>query len=127
MKRLIAHLMGDYVIQSNWMASHKTERVFPASAHAATYAACFLPLTHNWRPLAVIGGTHFVIDHWRLAKHVTWAKNLLGPAADRSEHTATGYPATTPDWLAVWLMIIADNTIHLLINEWALDHWRGTK
>jgi hypothetical protein len=34
-----------------------------------------------------------------------------------SECKATGYPPDTPPWLAVWLMIIADNTIHVLINS----------
>jgi hypothetical protein len=29
---------------------------------------------------------------------------------------ATGYPSETPAFLSVWLMIIADNTIHLAIN-----------
>ncbi len=33
---------------------------------------------------------------------------------------ATGYPSATPAWLAVWLLIIADNTLHLLINHYAL-------
>lgn len=32
----------------------------------------------------------------------------------------TGYPSTTPSWLAVWLLIAADNTLHLAINYAAL-------
>lgn len=123
MKRLISHLLGDYVCQSNWMANHKTERWLPAIAHAASYTACFLPLNRNWRALAVIGGTHLVIDHYRLARHLTWAKNQLAPAAERPGHTATGYPDSTPDWLAFALLILADNCVHLLINELALDRW----
>ena len=71
MKRLIAHLWGDYIVQSTWMADNKTSRSLPALAHAASYAACFLPLTRRWQPLVVIGGTHFAIDRWRLAKHLT--------------------------------------------------------
>ena len=27
-----------------------------------------------------------------------------------------GYPNSSPAWLTVWLMIIADNTLHLTIN-----------
>lgn len=37
-----------------------------------------------------------------------------------SECSKTGYADTTPPWLAVWLMIAVDNTIHLLINWLAL-------
>jgi hypothetical protein len=32
----------------------------------------------------------------------------------------TGYPPNTPAWMAVWLLIIADNTLHLTINYLAL-------
>ena len=32
------------------------------------------------------------------------------------ECTATGYPPDRPAWLAVWLLIVADNTMHLAIN-----------
>lgn len=124
MSEALAHLVGDYIVQSDWMAAEKTKRTgAPALMHATSYAACFLPLTRNWRPLAVIGVTHFVIDRWRLAKHVGWFKNQLAPKEYRSGHTATGYGPEKPDWMAVWLLIITDNTMHLLINRWALRRW----
>jgi hypothetical protein len=113
---LIAHLAGDYLLQTNHQAMEKLEAWGPALLHAATYTACHLPLTRSpWR-LAVIGGTHAVIDRYRLARHVVWLKNQAAPARHRNGHTATGYGEEVPPWLAVWLMIAADNTIHLLIN-----------
>lgn len=33
---------------------------------------------------------------------------------------ANGYPSETPIWLSTWLMIIADNTMHLSINYLSL-------
>ncbi len=125
MSEMLAHAVGDYVFQSDWMAAEKTTRHGPAFAHAASYAAAFLPFTRSVRALAVIGGTHFVIDRWRLAKHVCWAKNQLAPTAYRPSHTPTGYGADKPDWMAVWLLIITDNTMHLLINRWALRRFGG--
>lgn len=122
----LAHLLGDYVLQSDWMAQEKTTAHLPAAAHAATYAACFLPLTRDPRALAVIAGSHFVIDRWRLARHVIWVKNQAAPRRHRypwHDNNATGYQANRPDWLAVWLMIAADNTLHLLINRWAIARW----
>lgn len=122
---LLAHLTGDYVIQTSWMADRKTEEPLAAAAHALTYTACFLPLTRSPRALAVIAGTHYAIDHWRLARHLCWAKNQASPQAWRypwSSAVRTGYPPNQPDWLAVWLMIIADNTVHLAINDFALEH-----
>jgi hypothetical protein len=123
MNEALAHLVGDYVVQTHWMATEKTSRSGPAALHAATYAACFLPVTRSWKALAVIGGTHFIIDRWRLAKHVAWLKNQAAPAAYRPPHTVTGYAPECPDWLAVWLMILTDNTMHLVINRWALSRW----
>jgi Protein of unknown function (DUF3307) len=120
---LIAHLLGDYVLQSDWMALEKTGASLPAAAHAATYAVCFLPLTRDPVRLAVIGGTHFVIDRWRLARYVVWAKNQAVPTRLRypwSEGRATGYHQDRPSWMAVWLMIAADNTLHLLVNRLVL-------
>lgn len=124
---LLAHMFGDYCLQSDWMAAEKTnpgrQGWIAATAHAATYTACFLSLTRSVRALAVIGGTHLVIDHWRLAKHVAWLKNQAAPKAHRPGHTATGYGTDKPAWMAVWLMILTDNSIHGLINHLALRRW----
>ncbi len=120
----IAHLLGDYVVQSDWMAQQKTSSHVPAAAHALSYAACFLPLTRSPKRLAFIAGTHFVIDRWRLARYVVWAKNQAAPAEFRypwSEGSPTGYRDDRPAWMTVWLLIIADNAMHLICNELALS------
>jgi hypothetical protein len=122
---LLAHLVGDYLLQSHWMANEKTKYWWPAWAHALTYGLPFLLVTQSPAALVVIVVTHAVIDHYRLARHIVWAKNLLAPKSYRrpwSECSATGYPADTPPWLAVWLMIIADNTMHLIINVAAVRY-----
>ena len=117
---LLAHLAGDYVLQSHWMAQAKTSRWWPALVHAGVYTACYLPVTQSPLALLMIGGTHAVIDRHRLARHVIWAKNHLAPVGGRpqpwSACTATGYDPDVPAWLAVGLLIAADNTLHLVIN-----------
>jgi hypothetical protein len=149
MEQLILHLIGDYLTQSDWMAQNKTNRSWPAFCHAAVYSAPFLLLTTHIPALLSIFGTHFLIDRFRLARYVVWAKNLLAPRwmwfcdspesihdptdpCDRCDYcrkvrtlpwascTATGYPPDRSSWLAVWLLIIADNTLHLAINYAAL-------
>ncbi len=119
--QLVAHALGDYVFQSHWMAQHKTSRWLPALAHAATYGLAFI-LMASPAALAVIVVTHLLIDRFRLAKYAVWAKNLIAPAMP-GPLTTTGYPAGVPDWLAVWLMIAADNTIHVLVNGAAMSLW----
>lgn len=120
---VLAHMLGDYVIQSDWMALEKTKRWLPAVAHAVSYGLPFLVVTRNPLALVVIVVTHAVIDHYRLARHVVWAKNLLAPRSYRhpwSECSGTGYHQDRPAWMAVWLMIIADNTMHVVINSLAI-------
>jgi hypothetical protein len=120
---LILHFVGDYLFQSHWMATEKTKRMPPAILHGLTYGAGFLALTRSPAALAVIAGTHILIDRYRLARHVIWAKNLISPRGHNppwADCKATGYPPDTPVWLAVGLLIAADNTIHILINTAAL-------
>jgi hypothetical protein len=121
--QLLAHLVGDYLLQSDWMALNKTQRHPPAAAHALTYTLPFLALTRSPARLALVAGSHFAIDRWRLARYVCWAKNNLGPPGLNppwAECKVTGYPPDRPEWLTVWLMIIADNTLHGLCNWLAL-------
>lgn len=118
--QIVAHLVGDYILQSHWMATEKTKQSFAAAVHAICYTLPFLLITRAPAMLAVICGTHFLIDRFRLARFVVWAKN-----GARGPITATGYPDDVQPWLSVWLLIIADNTIHLLCNGLAIWAFHG--
>jgi hypothetical protein len=113
--QLVAHAVGDYILQSDWMANEKTKQHTAAAVHAVTYTLPFLLLTQSPAALAVICGTHFAIDRWRLARFVVWLKN--GPWKPL---TATGYQDDKPPFLAVWLLIIADNILHVICNALAI-------
>jgi Protein of unknown function (DUF3307) len=120
---LIAHLVGDYVLQTDHQALTKTQRWGPAVAHGATYTLPHALITQSPAALVVIFGTHVVIDHYRLARYVAWAKNQLAPRTWRyslAEAGPHGYPYNRPDWMAVWLMILADNALHLAVNAAAV-------
>lgn len=148
--QLIAHAVGDYVLQSDWMANEKTKRSVAAGAHALAYSLPFLLLGPSLAAWAVIVGTHFVIDRWRLARFIVYAKNFLAPPRSLRTHydetgvtaggvpqfvertevrrwwfpwkecDGTGYHQDRPVWLATWLLIITDNVLHVLINGLAL-------
>jgi Protein of unknown function (DUF3307) len=117
---LIAHLVGDYLLQSHWMATEKVKRWWPAIVHGVVYTLPFLFVTQSPLALLVIAGTHAVIDRYRLAKHFGWLKNQLGPRWSRPSFSDAmsngGYNAQTPVWLSTWLMVVTDNTLHILIN-----------
>lgn len=121
--QLFCHALGDYFFQSDWMAREKTKRWMPALIHAGVYGLAFLMLNPSPPALAVIVLSHALIDRLRLARYPVWAKNLLAPRMDWAEWkdcAATGYPDNKPAWMAVWLLIIADNLMHVAINAAAL-------
>lgn len=142
MAQILSHLWGDYIFQSDWMALNKSKRSWPCLVHCLLYTACFLFVTRSVPALAVIFVTHFMIDRFGLARYLVWAKNHLGPVyrpgydeldpVPRGPQrydpwwmcSATGYSKDRPVWLTVWLLIVADNTLHLTINCVAL-RWLG--
>lgn len=136
MIQLILHLIGDYVTQSDWMAHNKTKANLPAACHAVVYSLPFLFIVDSAWAIFVICFTHYLIDRYRLARYIVWLKNrLLQPKPYAYEQPArfewdekwkwsncssTGYTSDAPPWLAVWLLIAADNTLHLAINAAAI-------
>lgn len=121
MEQLILHLVGDYITQTDWMANEKTKRSFVAVIHALVYSLPFLLLSPSLAAFLVIAISHALIDRFRLARYVIYAKNLItDPGLKWSDCSGTGYHSAMPAWLSVWLMIIADNTMHLAINYLAL-------
>lgn len=157
---VLCHMIGDYVLQSDWMAMNKTGSWRVAAVHVLCYGLPFLALRPSLAAWAFIVGTHFVIDHWRLARHVGWAKNFLAPRHIKVEMartnradpayeplrkdgavsadgrtvevllrnhpwaacSGTGYDASKPPFMAVWLMIVVDQVMHVALNGLALTY-----
>lgn len=114
MELLLAHLLGDYVFQSNWMASRKTKSSVACAVHVACYTAMFALLTPvAWEGLVIIALTHFVIDRWRLA---AWWCSFLGVGVRGRVDRSDPMPPPLGPGVAFWLMVIVDNTAHLAIN-----------
>lgn len=121
--QITVHAIGDYILQSDWMANEKTKRWFPAICHAVIYSLGFFLLQPSIPAWLTILGTHYLIDRYRLARYVVWAKNFIAPPKSNkpwADCAGTGYPSARPPWLAVWLLIFADNIIHICINGAAL-------
>lgn len=117
MEQLILHLIGDYVTQTEKMATSKTNSTLWASLHAFIYTAPFTLITQSAPALILIFITHLLIDRFRLARYVIFIKNKVTDINLKwSDCSGTGYHKNTPAWLSVWLMIIVDNAMHLSIN-----------
>ena len=126
-EQLSAHIIGDYVLQSEWMANEKIKNNVAAMVHSIVYTIPFLFLTQDSIALLIITGTHFVIDRWRLARCIAWFRNFLSPPSWwyswKEAKENSGASKDTPPFLSIWLLIIIDNTLHISINAFALFHF----
>jgi len=112
---IVAHLIGDYLLQPDWMASRKAHVSSVAASHVllhvgVTALMVYADVGHPWPlwALSTLGVTHFVIDRFRLAPklmRITGQRGFL-------------------ENLGPWSMIIVDNTLHLVIL-WVL--WLFTR
>ncbi len=146
MQQLLVHLLGDFVLQSDWMAMNKSKRSWPCLVHVLIYTSCFLLLTFSWKALLVIGVTHFLIDRFHMPlRRLIWLKNHLGPGlkfvpfekckwtgyydnldaeAFHKSYTDEVINGFGPrlNYVTLWLYIITDNFLHLSINFLALKY-----
>jgi hypothetical protein len=99
MEWLIAHLVGDFLLQNDWMANGKRESSWICTVHVGLYMAPFLLLNLYWWQLVLIASQHWIQDRTKI---VLWYLKLFG----KNEFT------TTP--MAPWSMIVTDNIFHLV-------------
>lgn len=98
---LIAHLVGDYILQNDWMAVNKKRRTLPCLVHVALYTLSVALFTGwGWIPLATVAATHFVQDRTQI---VAWWMRV---------NRQSGF-AKPP--LAPWSCIVVDNVWHLVV------------
>jgi hypothetical protein len=101
---IVGHLVGDFLVQNDWMARNKTSRTPHCFVHCLFYTLAIWAFSFWWMPawgLAVVFGTHFPIDRWRLARrymvHISGQKDF----------------ATGP--LSPWSIIVVDQVFHLIV------------
>jgi hypothetical protein len=133
---LLAHMVGDYIIQTNHMAQTKTKSWAAAISHAVSYTLPFTVLylvtgSRQLTPvpsLLFIGVTHLLIDRYRLAVYVLWLRNQFAPKEYRYSWDSRGLFGENPSdsgkpFIAFWVMVLADNSLHLICNAFALAFW----
>jgi hypothetical protein len=88
-----------------------SQAVVATIVHGTTYGMPFLLITQFPLALAVIVATHVVLDRYRAAKYVVWARDLLAPASRRvawaDVQKNQGSPVAVPSGLANALVIPA--------------------
>jgi hypothetical protein len=111
---LIGHLVGDWLLQNDWMAQGKRRswRGGPLLVHCAIYAAVITGIGVAFAPqqleggnlarlLLVAFGSHWLIDGFDLAAHWSWRMRQSSLPAVR---------------------IMNDQTMHVLVLAW-MAHW----
>lgn len=90
---LIAHVVADWLLQTDWMAVNKVNLRHPAGyVHAGVYTIFMLPL-FPWVLALLIGVTHLFIDtrgpvHW-------WMRNIK--RVSPSTNATTGFVESAVD------------------------------
>lgn len=97
---IVGHLVGDYLLQNDWMALNKKAATFACSVHCAIWATVVC-LMAGW-PLvvfAVLFALHFTQDRTNV---VQWYMRTIG-----QQQFMTG-PCSP------WSIIVVDNVWHIL-------------
>ena len=96
---IIAHLIGDYVFQTDWMAKGKKVSSWICTVHVLAYILPFLFIGLAWWQLLLISGQHWIQDRTNIVKwwmHIAGQKDFASPP------------------MAPWSIILIDNTGHLV-------------
>jgi Protein of unknown function (DUF3307) len=96
---ILAHLIGDFFFQTDWMAAKKKSASFVCGVHAIAYLLPFLLCGLTWWQMILIGVQHFAQDRWNFVPWFMKAKRSAGFMA-------------VP--LAPWSLILTDNILHCL-------------
>jgi hypothetical protein len=103
---LIAHLIGDWIIQTSWMALEKSKHLLPLLAHVVTYhiftfGALYLAeveLTKAIWATLFLAITHAVLDNRRFE---FWWLRKIKKVKDEE--------------IPVWLLLGVDQSFHLTL------------
>ena len=95
----LAHLVGDFIIQNDWMASRKKQDSWACFVHVVTYLIPFLLTDLSIWQILIIGVQHYAQDR---SHFVEWFMRKTGKASFIE-------PPMGP-----WSVIIVDATLHLV-------------
>ncbi len=104
---LLGHLVGDFLLQTSWMAQYKATKWLPLLAHVTVYTAVIALFGLfagglSLPALALVFISHMVLDRRRFVAF--WVKRI---------QMVTGADSK-------WLSIVADQIFHLLFLALAI-------
>lgn len=115
---LLGHLIGDYLLQSTWMALNKSGRslrgILICTMHVSLYTLAVCGMMQSASPLVwlAVFVPHLIVDHWSLGE--LWSRMIRGRTMDKTMATPRGVGREFAFAFYAPVYIAVDNTIHLL-------------
>ena len=114
---LLGHLVGDYLLQTKYMALNKSEvgwaGIVPCTVHVSVYttAVCAFWWTIDPLLVALVFVPHWIIDRWSLA--TPWLKMIRGRTFDDALKSRDEYREFDIAFTSI-VYTVTDNTMHLI-------------
>lgn len=123
---LLGHLVGDYLLQTSWMAKDKAQHHFhgwlAATVHCLVYTASVMVIMNNYDIIWGIAVflSHFFIDKFSLGE--VWMKYVKGYSLKefydnrkKRDHEGNYRPLIVQGGFITLVYTLTDNTMHLLL------------
>ena len=100
---IIGHLVGDYLMQNDWMALNKKKATLPCAIHCTLWTLAVCAFAGWWTPLAMaaLWLSHFAQDRTQI---IGWWMRLSW-----KDQTKFAEPPMAP-----WSLIVVDNVWHIV-------------
>lgn len=104
---LIGHLIGDFLFQTSWMASNKSENWIALLSHVTIYTTVIVLVSWQFGGLSILGITIIFIGHVVLdrQKFVTFWVSKIQKADEKNTR---------------WLSIMTDQIFHVVLLALAI-------
>lgn len=123
---LLGHLVGDYLLQSKYMALHKSDKGWGGAIictwHVTLYTAavCLFWWTVDPVIIALTFVPHWVIDRWSLAS--PWLKMIRGRTFMGAFESKDTYREFDIAFTSI-VYTVVDNTMHLICLWLLIKFW----
>ena len=123
---LLGHLVGDYLLQNDWMALNKGQKSFfgwwTCFIHCMVYSltvCAFTEMSFDW--FFIVFNSHFWIDHFSIADKWSKIKGNQG-LGDYMASKASWVGWARTDYVTASfksiVYVVQDNTMHLVLMYW---------
>jgi len=118
-EQFLLHLLGDYIVQNDWMALNKKLKSLKGElacqVHCITYSLPFLFIASPIQ-VVLIYASHYLLDRFNFVGHFLKLRN----GAENTDNF--GFGKDRPFAITIWLYIITDNCFHLFCNYFILKY-----